>query len=144
MSIIIYKPAQMLFCEFGPDPRAIQPPGIMRGPLSVFPEMFKVRPVVVLSAGPSTTIVVPFSTVAPNKVMPFHYRIPAGTYGFLSQTDDSWLKADLMAGVSMSRLTRPKVAGKYSTVYLKPVDYREVRIAVLKALRFGDLVPHLQ
>ncbi len=115
----------------------------MKGPLGVAPELYKPRPVIVMSAGARTALVVPLSTVAPDKIMPFHHRIAAGTYGFLSLGDDSWVKADMIAGVSTQRLSRPRVAGQYSTVYLTTSDFRSVKAAVLSALRLGELVPHL-
>lgn len=137
------QPGQVLICDFGPDPDSIVPPGLMRGPLAVKPEIWKERHVVVLSSSMGVTTVVPFSTVAPRSPMRIHYRIPAGTYQFMDQQDDSWLKGDLITTVSNDRLDRPFVGNKRSIVFLSKADLRAVREAVLNGLALGKLIPHL-
>jgi uncharacterized protein YifN (PemK superfamily) len=68
------KAGQVLMCNFGMA--------------SVPPEMGKIRHVVVLSPrrrrNSGTFLVVPLSTVAPNPIEPYHYRIRANKYSFLS------------------------------------------------------------
>lgn len=140
---IIYKPGQVMICNYGPDPRNIQAPGVMHGPLAVPPEMWKHRHVVVLSSGPHMAIVAPFSTKAPPSVQRFHHCIPAGTYPFMSATEDNWLKGDLMGSVSITRLDRPMVNGRHSSVYVSNDDMKAIQKAVLYALRLGTLGQHL-
>ncbi len=76
-------------CEFGPNPSSITSPGVMKGPLAVHPEIYKLRPVAVLSAIGKLVIVVPFSTSQPKNPRPFHVHIPADRYGFLTNSADS-------------------------------------------------------
>lgn len=130
-------------CEFGPEPAKVQPPGLMFGPLGVPPEMFKVRPAVVVQASRGMTIIVPLSTVAPRSPQRYHYCIPAGTYPFLDPNDDSWVKGDMLESVSNLRLDRPYVAGKRANVRLTLQDLTQVRMAVLNAMGLGNLTAHL-
>ena len=58
-------PGQIVMVEFGPDPRSIAPPGIMRGPLAVLPEIYKERHAIVVTTTSGLTTMVPFSTKAP-------------------------------------------------------------------------------
>lgn len=130
---------QVLMCDFGPDPSNISPPGVMTGPLAVNPEIYKERQVIVINSSSGLTTVVPLSTVAPKSPMKIHYRINAGTYSFLDQNDDSWVKADLISTVSNQRLDRPFVAGRRTTVNISKEDLRCVRKAVLHALAMSQL-----
>jgi uncharacterized protein YifN (PemK superfamily) len=136
-------PGQVFICDFGPDPDSIVAPGVMRGPLAVKPEIWKDRHVVVLSSSFETTTVVPFSTKAPRSPTKVHHCIPAGTYAFMDQHEDSWLKGDLITTVSNSRLDRPFVGNRRTVVSLSKDDLRAVRKAVLNALRLGVLAPYL-
>lgn len=130
-------------CDFGPDPDNVIPPGVMTGPLAVKPEIFKERQAVVINSSMGLTTVVPLSTVPPRSPMKIHYRIPAGSYDFLDQNDDSWVKADLIATVSNQRLDRPFVAGQRTTVSISKDDLREIRKTVLHALAMSGLTTHL-
>lgn len=130
-------------CDFGPNPATIQPPGVMGGPLAVFPEIWKDRHCVVLSARFGMAVVVPFSTVAPKKVEHFHHRIPAGKYPFFAANEENWAKCDLIESVSNARLDRPFVGGRHEIVNLDAADLRSIRQAVLHALALGFLTGHL-
>ncbi|WP_420239995.1 type II toxin-antitoxin system PemK/MazF family toxin [Telmatobacter bradus] len=74
------------------------------------PEMQKTRHVVVMSPRHRrdyrTCVVVPFSTVAPDPIEPFHYKIPAGRYSFFRPDTDIWVKADMITHVSFAGLDR--------------------------------------
>lgn len=98
MPITIHpKPGQILVCDFSQGFKE--------------PEMVKSsRPVVILS-GPikgraNLVTIAPLSTVEPDPVQAYHYRIPkqsmpmVGTY----QLNDSWLKGDMIYTVGFHRL----------------------------------------
>jgi mRNA interferase MazF len=108
------------------------------------PEMTKVRHVVVVSPrhrrNSGTCLVVPFSTVAPNPVEPFHYRIPADSYSFFKKNADVWAKGDLVSHVSFGRLDRVLDNGKYCSPSLKPEDLKCIQSAVWQALGQPEVV----
>jgi uncharacterized protein YifN (PemK superfamily) len=142
---ITHMPAagDVLMCDYGPDPLSISPPGVMKGPLAVPPEIFKVRPVAVLANHSKLCVVVPFSTSEPKHPRPYYVHIPAGTYQFLTRADDSWLKADLIESVSHQRLDRPFVAGRYGRANLTTEHRTALRAACLNALQLGALAKYL-
>jgi mRNA interferase MazF len=125
MSIkFIPSPGMVLMCDFDSG--------------FIPPEMTKVRHVVVVSPrhrrSSGSCLVVPFSTVAPNPVEPYHYRIPAGAYSFFKKNADVWAKANLLSHVSFGRLDRVLDGGKYVSPTLNPSDFRGIQLAVLEAL----------
>ena len=102
------------------------------------PEMTKVRHVVIVSPrhrrNTGSCLVVPLSTVAPNPVEPYHYRIAANTYSFFRQNTDVWAKADLLSHVSFGRFDRVLDNGKYCSPALNPSDIQGIQCAVWEAL----------
>jgi len=102
------------------------------------PEITKVRHVIVVSPrhrrNSGSCLVVPLSTVAPQPVEPFHYRIPANTYSFFRKNADVWAKADLFSHVSFGRLDRVLDGGKYCSPMLNRSDLEGVQHAVWEAL----------
>lgn len=140
---IFPQKAQILMCDFGPEPDKIVPPGIMKGPLGVAPEMYKVRHAVVVSGSRGLTMVVPFSTVAPKTPQKYHYCIPAGTYPFFDPHEDNWAKSDMLTTVSNDRLDRPYVGGAFATVRLSPDDFKRICETVLHALGLSRLTTAL-
>jgi uncharacterized protein YifN (PemK superfamily) len=137
------SPGQVLICDFGPEPGTIEPPGLMAGPLGVPPELFKLRPVVVISPGRGLSTVVPFSTVAPKTPQKYHLCIPAGRYEFLDADADSWAKTDLLGTESNLRLDRPFVLGTRRSVKLVEADFRLIRESVLHWIGLSRLTMHL-
>ena len=133
----------VLMCDYGPDPMSIAPSGVMKGPLAVPPEIFKVRPVAVLASINTLCIVVPFSTSAPKSPRPYYVHVPVGTYQYLTSSDDSWLKADLIEAVSHRRLDRPFVAGRYGRANLTTAHRQALRAACLNAMQLSKLVQFL-
>jgi mRNA interferase MazF len=117
-------PGMVLMCDFSSG--------------SVPPEINKVRHVVVISPRrrrhTGSCTVVPFSTVAPNPVEPFHVRIPANTYGFLKKDTDVWVKGDLVAHVSFQRLDRVLENGRFTSPSLTNDDFAAIQIAVWEGL----------
>jgi uncharacterized protein YifN (PemK superfamily) len=133
----------VLMCEFGPDPASITAPGVMKGPLAVPPEIFKYRPVAVLSTIDKLSIVVPFSTSQPRYTRASHVHVPVGTYRFLTGAGDSWLKADLIEAVSHARLDRLRIGGVYQRATLTRDHLKDLRAACLNALQLGRLASSL-
>lgn len=155
------SPGDVLLCDYGGDPNdaatypieapamLFPPPGrgrmLVSAPpsLSVVPEMFKVRRVVVLSTNRAADLVIvaPFSTQEPVPTLGYHHFIPHGKYRFF--TADSWLKGDMVMAVSPHRLDRIAVNGMRGRTPLDRADLEAVQAAVLDALGLKRLIPHL-
>jgi len=116
----------VLMCDFGPN--------------STPPEMSKIRHVVVVSprrrgrSGWGSCIVVPFSTVAPDAVEPYHHRIQANKYRFFRRDTEVWAKGDMVAHVSFSRLDRVFCDGRYCSPQLDLDDLCAVQRLVWEAM----------
>jgi uncharacterized protein YifN (PemK superfamily) len=114
----------VLMCDFGLS--------------TVPPEISKMRHVIVVSPKhrrrSGSCLVVPFSTVAPNPVEPFHFRVPANTYSFFKRNTDVWAKCDLITHVSLQRLDRVLDGGKYCSPKLAPAEFLEIQRCVWEAL----------
>lgn len=124
-------------CDFGPVPSDVAAPGVMSGPLSVAPEMTKVRHVVILTPGKSfkgTCVVVPLSTKIPTVVERHHHCFVTGTYPFLTGNQDSWVKADMITTVSYERLDRVRVGTSYLSPSISVADFERVKECVRHAL----------
>lgn len=138
-----YKRGQIVMVDFGPNPSNITAPGVMVGPLSVFPEMYKDRQCIVLSSQFGTTTIVPLSTKAPPKFKDFHYKITAGSYSCMSATQDSWVKGNMITTVSNKRIDRPYVSGRFASIFLSAADLKEVHKAVICGLLLGHVAQHI-
>jgi len=130
-------------CDYGPNPQDVTSKGVVHGPLGVPPEMFKVRPSVVLNSSPGLTIVVPLSTSKPRIPQLYHLMIPAGRYSFLDADTDCWAKCDMIESVSNHRLNRPLVAGVHINAKLTSGDFRDIRKAVRHGLALSRLTDSL-
>ena len=120
----------------------------------VIPEMVKHRQVVVISpriaARPGLCTVVPLSLTTPDPVMQFHCQIdlPDQLPDRMRKTD-VWVKADMMAAVSLRRLDFIRLAkdkrGKRRYCYtpLSPENLKKVRAAVLAGLGLAQLTKAL-
>src|ERR1700733_1990102 len=102
------------------------------------PEMQKVRHCVVVSPERRTGIclVVPLSTVPPQTVQPYHYKIPKGVYQCLECGTDIWVKGDMLTHASFARLDRPKENGLFASVHLRTAHLEAVVNAVLAAIGY--------
>jgi uncharacterized protein YifN (PemK superfamily) len=116
-------PGMVLMCDF-------------RG--SVAPEIWKVRPVVVISsdyfhrAGLST--IVPLSTKRPTVISSCHVRLLNPPYPLAAH--ESWAKCDLVMSVSHSRLDRVRIApGNFVIGAVTRHELRMIRFAA--ASSFG-------
>ena len=120
----------------------------------VTPEMVKRRPVIVVSPRlrnrRGLCTIVPLSTTPPDPVMPYHYRIHMDPP--LPPPYDSpysWVKADMLATVSMSRLSFPHsgkdASGKrkYDIRVVEEIDLRNIRECMLHALGLSRLTGYL-
>jgi uncharacterized protein YifN (PemK superfamily) len=122
------EPGDVFFCQF-PQPGA-QP--------FAPPEMTKHRRVVVLSPRfrrhlPSTIVVVPLSTSAPRFIEPFHYQL-LDSYSFLSASAPIWVKANMLAHVSLARLFPVYRHRQIANAALTARDLQGVRAMVSLAL----------
>jgi uncharacterized protein YifN (PemK superfamily) len=120
------------------------------------PEMVKRRPVVVISPRlPHRDMlcsVVPLSTTAPSKDLPYVCRLdlPIALPAPFDTERVCWAKADMVATVSFSRLDLFRTARDFSGKrrYLRPrlpdEDLRRVRAAVLHGLGLGSLTAGLK
>lgn len=121
---------QVLMCDYESD-------GFIR------PEMQKIRHCVVVSPRyrrhTGCCLVVPFSTVEPEKVEPYHYKIPRGSYGCFDDTKDSWAKCDMLTHAAFARLERPRLQGRFSTVMLTRSHLSAIKRSVLCALGVIEL-----
>lgn len=120
------------------------------------PEMIKNRPVVVVSprrknySGLCTIVAI--STAAPNPIENWHFQLPKSSMPKIAyfQSDDSWIKGDMICRVSFARLNLIQVGkepgtGKrlYFKEVLDPNLMKEVHSCVLQSLNLGHLQPHL-
>lgn len=104
------------------------------------PEMVKVRPVVVISPrrrGGQLVTVVPISSSAPSPAEPWHYLLPEGAYP--PARGPVWVKADMVATVSLVRLDRVKTrmpggSFVYQVFRLGLEEMRAIGVAVRAAL----------
>jgi uncharacterized protein YifN (PemK superfamily) len=120
------KPGMVLICDYSTG--------------FVPPEMVKKRRVIVVSPYQRNKrgicTVIPLSTSTPEHLEDFHYRFPAGKYNFLSASDDSWVKADMLATVSFSRLDRVRVGHNFIAPSLNESDFQSVIDCIQKYLEF--------
>jgi len=137
------RPGQILLCDFSQ--------GFKK------PEMVKnKRPVVVLS-GPikgraNLVTVAPLSSVEPTPVQEYHYRIPKQSMPMVGifQTNDSWLKGDMIYTVVFHRLNlillgKTGTDGKrlYFTNKLGPDQMKQIYQCILHGLNLGKLAIHV-
>ncbi|MGV6860084.1 MAG: type II toxin-antitoxin system PemK/MazF family toxin [bacterium] len=138
------RPGQILLCDFSQG--------------FVEPEMVKShRPVVVLS-GPvvgrgKLVTVLALSTKEPEKIMPYHYKIPRNSMPQLGrfQERETWVKGDMIYTVGFHRLDlirlgkRDKATGKrlYFRQKLGRDQMREIYKCALHGINLGNLGEHL-
>jgi len=137
------SPGQILFCDFSQGFRE--------------PEMVKnKRPVVVLTGsmvGRSNLVtVVPLSTVVPEQTQPYHYQIPKHSMPMIGrfQTNDSWVKGDMIYTVAFHRLDLillgkklPNGKREYFTNRLGREQMKAIYSCVLHGLNLGHLKEYL-
>lgn len=137
------KIGQLLLCDFSQ--------GFQK------PEMIKPnRPVIVVSSdmpGRSGLVtIVALSTKEPDKIMPFHYRIPRQSMPMLGnfQEQDSWIKGDMVYTVGFHRLNLIKLGSRgangkrqYYQRRLGREQMKAVYSCVLHGINLGKLAPYL-
>ncbi|MEQ8710613.1 MAG: type II toxin-antitoxin system PemK/MazF family toxin [Rhodospirillales bacterium] len=127
------KPGQLLVCRFGL--------GFQQ------PEMVKTRPVLVVSPHQrrwtGLCLVVPISSVPPDPVEPYHYRLPDGLLPS-KKYPEAWIKGDLVITVGKHRLDRIKTGFRqYEAPLVPPEVLREARRCILHATGMHTLTAHL-
>ena len=118
------------------------------------PEMVKRRPAVIISPRlrkrDGLCTIVPFSTVRPNQIMPYHHRLfidPLLPPPYNQKTQ--WVKADMLATVSFKRLILPfKKKGpdgkrEYDIRVIDDADFLKIKVCVLNALGMAHLSNYL-
>ncbi|MEL7461694.1 MAG: type II toxin-antitoxin system PemK/MazF family toxin [Pseudomonadota bacterium] len=105
------------------------------------PEIGKVRPVIIISPKlpnrSGLVAVVPLSTTAPKKVLPYVCKLSKNYTPWGAPTDDSWAKCDLVMNIGLHRLSSFKVGRrKFVTPQVSGDDLKAIRSAVLAGLGF--------
>lgn len=131
----------ILVCNFGPDPLAPETFPLTVPPVSVSPELHKVRHVVVVSPtasnhrhaeGPGLCTVVPFSATPPRSTRDHDVFVPAGSYATL--TRDLWVRCGALAVVSHRRLDRPLAQRGFRSEFVYPADMQRIEDGIRAAL----------
>ncbi|MBY4894530.1 type II toxin-antitoxin system PemK/MazF family toxin [Rhodobacteraceae bacterium N5(2021)] len=107
------------------------------------PEICKRRPVVVVSPRlpnrGDLVAVVPTSTTAPIKQLPYHVKLSQNYAPWDAPDDGVWAKCDLLMNISLKRMDGFKVGKrKWITPAISAADLENVRAGVLAALGFGS------
>lgn len=132
----------ILMCDFGPDPNEPTSYPVWGPPLSTWPEIWKLRRVVVVSpdslnhrhgTGAGLCVVVPFSATKPKSTSPHDVFFMARSYRSL--TKDVWASCASPIRVSHNRLDRPYGTKGYKTEFLSALDL--VRISDGLRAAFG-------
>lgn len=123
----------ILMCDFGPDPIARTTFPLHQPPVSVGPEVWKIRRVVVVSPdalnhrhgrGPGLCVVVPFSATPPRTPGPQDVFFAARSYRSL--TADVWAACGSPIRVSHARLDRVKAGQVFRSDMLSAFDMDRV------------------
>lgn len=120
----------------------------------VVPEMGKRRLALIVSPQfkkrNNLCTVVPFSTTPPNPIMPYHYLLNLNpTLPPPYNSPKQWVKADMLATVSFSRLNLPH-SGKGADgkrQYIKKIitghDFESIQRCILNAIGLNNLTQHI-
>jgi len=120
----------------------------------VAPEMSKRRLALIVSPQfkkrNNLCTIVPFSTTPPKPIMPYHYLLTLNpTLPPPYNSPEQWVKADMLATVSFSRLDLPR-SGKGANgkrQYIKKIitghDFESIQRCVLNAIGLNDLTQHI-
>lgn len=131
----------LLVCDFGPDPLDPVTFPLAHPPVSVAPELWKVRPVVVVSplalnhrhaAGPGVCLVVPFSATEPRTEDAWDVPFEARAYRGLPRA--CWAKCAALTLVSHARLDRPLSGRGYRTDFVSDDDMARIGAGLRAAL----------
>jgi mRNA interferase MazF len=120
----------------------------------VVPEMVKRRLAVVVSPRlrnrTGLCTVVPLSTTPPNPIMAYHYKLKfEETLPAPYNSPIQWVKGDMLATVSFSRLSLPILGKdangkrKYIVKVIDEFDLRNIRECMLHGLNLSHLTGHL-
>lgn len=144
MAIIFHpRPGQILLCDFSQGFKE--------------PEMVKSkRPVIILTGAitgrANLVTVAPLSTVEPEPIQPYHYKIPKRSMPMLGkfQDSDSWLKGDMIYTVGFHRLDAIQLGKKssdgkrlYFLDRLGKDQMKQIYQCILHGLNLSQLVPYV-
>lgn len=130
----------ILMCEFGPDPLDAATFPLRKPPVSVAPEMWKPRRVIVISddrlnhkhgAGPGLCSVVPCSATEPMSVGP--WDVPFAERSYRSFTKPVWASCASVIRVSHARLDRVLAGRTYCNEFLSGSDMARLEIGMRAA-----------
>lgn len=131
----------ILMCDFGPDPLEPDTYPCETPPLSVAPEVWKQRRVVVVSVNgvnhlhgraPGVCTVIPFSSTPPKTPKEWDVYFELGTYRSFSKP--VWAKCAGIMHVSHRRLDRVASGRSFASEELKLEDMLRVETGILAAL----------
>lgn len=144
MAIIFHpRPGQILLCDFSQGFKE--------------PEMVKSkRPVIILTGAitgrANLVTVAPLSTVEPEPIQPYHYKIPKRSMPMLGkfQDSDSWLKGDMIYTVGFHRLDAIQLGKKsldgkrlYFLDRLGKDQMKQIYQCILHGLNLSQLIPYV-
>ena len=104
-----------------------------------------------ISARSSLTTVVALSTTPPDPICNYHYLLPRASLPQIGQfqTNDTWVKGDMVYAVGFHRLDQIKLGKKkdgkrlYFTNRLGRETMKEVYSCVLHSIGIGAIAKHL-
>jgi len=107
-------------------------------PAFMRPEMQKMRQCVVISPRyrrhTGCCIIVPISTVAPERIEPYHYQLPNGVYPCLDPQEPLWIKGDMVTHAAFARLDRPYAFGKRARIIVSPQHMKSIQLTVMASI----------
>jgi uncharacterized protein YifN (PemK superfamily) len=131
----------ILMCDFGPNASGAATFPLLKAPVGMPPEIWKVRRAIVVSpdalnhrhaASPGMCIVVPLSATKPKTVGDHDVPITRGSYKSL--TVDVWARCASVTAVSHGRLDRPFAGRRYISEYVAPTDMSRIEAGLRAAL----------
>jgi uncharacterized protein YifN (PemK superfamily) len=131
----------ILMCEFGPDPLDPHTFPLRDPPISVAPEVWKCRRVIVVSddrlnhrhgAGPGLCTVVPCSATPPTTPGP--WDVPFAARSYQSFTRDVRASCASLFRISHARLDRVIAGQGYRGEFLRPEDMARIEEGIRAAL----------
>jgi uncharacterized protein YifN (PemK superfamily) len=143
--VITFTPQRgaILMCDFGPDPLDPATFPLLKAPVSMGPEMWKVRRVIVVSTNalnhkhakqPGLCTVVPCSATPPHSEEDWDVFFDAKSYPTI--TRPVWAKCAMTTVVSHARLDRVSIRGKAGirSDFLMSADMSRVEAGIRAAL----------
>jgi uncharacterized protein YifN (PemK superfamily) len=108
----------------------------------VRPEMEKIRHCVVVSPRRHTgcCLIIPVSTVRPDRIMDYHFLIPGDLYRCFDRDREQWAKCDMLTHAGLTRLDRVREDHRYVQRFLRREHLLAIRRAIVAAVGLTELV----